>query len=136
MKEKIIDIQPGEACPGDELMSLYRKKPEELRKHVLFSQSSIDFFKSMADVVDKKGRILTFFWDTIPEEELPSLKIKLQKKGKNYELIYLKEKVTFEERQNEFKGRVTLNINQSKLRKQKPGKILLRKKEIEKEREQ
>lgn len=80
----------------------------------------------------KSGRILTFFWDTIPEEGLPSLKIKLQKKGKNYELIYLKEKVTFEERQNEFKGRVTLNINQSKLKEQKPGKVLLRKKENKK----
>ena len=31
-KNKIIDIQETEACPGDELMKTYRKNPEELRE--------------------------------------------------------------------------------------------------------
>ncbi len=130
-KSKIIDIQETEACPGDELMRLYRKNPEELRKNVLFSQTSIDFFKSMADVMEKHKRILTFFWNAIPEKRLPSLKIKLQKKGKYYQLIYLKEKVNYTERQNEFKGRVTLNINQSKLKKLRKGNTIINKKELE-----
>lgn len=130
-KTKIIDIQETDACPGDELMRLYRKHPEELRKNVLFSQTSIDFFKSMADVMEKDKRILTFFWNAIPEAGLPSLKIKCKKKGKQYELIYLKEKVNYIERQNEFKGRVTLNINQSKLKKLRKGNTIINKKEIE-----
>lgn len=130
-KSKIIDIQETEACPGDELMRLYRKNPEELGKNVLFSQTSIDFFKSMADVMEKDKRILTFFWNAIPEERLPSLKIKVQKKGKHYQLIYLKEKVNYTERQNEFKGRVTLNINQSKLKKFRKGNTIINKKEME-----
>lgn len=130
-KSKIIDIQETEACPGDELMRLYRKNPEELRKNVLFSQTSIDFFKSMADVMEKDKRILTFFWNAIPEKRLPSLKIKVQKKGKYYQLIYLKEKVDYTERQNEFKGRVTLNINESKLKNLQKGNVIINKKEME-----
>lgn len=43
-KDKLIDIQETEACPGDELMKLYRRNPEELRKNVFFSKTSIKFF--------------------------------------------------------------------------------------------
>lgn len=130
-KNKIVNIDNIEACPGDELMRLYREHPEELRENVLFSQTSIEFFKSMADVIEKDKRILTFFWNPVVEEGLPSLKIKVQKKGKIYELMYLKEKVSYKERQNEFKGRVTLNINHSKLKKSKKGNIIFTKKEME-----
>lgn len=130
-KNKIIDIQETEACPGDELMKTYRKNPEELRRNVLFSQTSIDFFKEMADIMEKDKRILTFFWNAIPEKGLPSLKIKAQKKGKHYQLIYLKEKVNYTERQNEFKGRVTLNINESKLKNLRKGNVIINKKEME-----
>lgn len=118
-KNKIFGINQKEDCPGDALMKLYRNHIDELRKNVLFSKSSIDFFKKMADVVEKEKRILTFYWRALPEEDLPSLKIKVQKKGKQYELIYLKEKVNYQERQNDFQGRVTLNINHSNLRKLK-----------------
>ena len=130
-KDKIFTVEGIEDCPGDALMKLYRTNTEELRKNVLFSQTSIDFFKSMADVMEKHKRILTFFWNAIPEKRLPSLKIKLQKKGKYYQLIYLKEKVNYTERQNEFKGRVTLNINQSKLKKLRKGNTIINKKELE-----
>lgn len=132
-KNKIFGINQKEDCPGDALMKLYRNHIDELRKNVLFSKSSIDFFKKMADVVEKEKRILTFYWRALPEEDLPSLKIKVQKKGKQYELIYLKEKVNYQERQNDFQGRVTLNINHSNLRKFKKGNIIIDKKE-EKER--
>ncbi len=118
-KNKIFGINQKEDCPGDALMKLYRNHIDELRKNVLFSKSSIDFFKKMADVVEKEKRILTFYWRALPEEDLPSLKIKVQKKDKQYELIYLKEKVNYQERQNDFQGRVTLNINHSNLRKLK-----------------
>ncbi len=130
-KNKILDIQETEACPGDELMKRYRKNPEQLRKNVLFSQTSIDFFKAMADIVEKDKRILTFYWNPIVEEDLPSLKIKVQKEGKEYKLMYLKEKVNYSERQEEFKGRVTLNINQSNLKKLPKGNIIINKKEME-----
>lgn len=130
-KNKIFNIDNIETCPADELMRLFREHPEELREKVLFSQTSIEFFKSMADIIEKDKRILTFFWDSVAEEGLPSLKIKVQKKGKLYELMYLKEKVSCKERKNEFKGRVTLNINQSKLKKSKKGNIILNKKEME-----
>ncbi len=132
-KNKIFGINQKEDCPGDALMKLYRNHIDELRKNVLFSKSSIDFFKKMADVVEKEKRILTFYWRALPEEDLPSLKIKVQKKDKQYELIYLKEKVNYQERQNDFQGRVTLNINHSNLRKFKKGNIIIDKKE-EKER--
>lgn len=130
-KNKIINIQETETCPGDQLMKLYRKHPEQLRANVLFSQTSIDFFKSMADVIEKERKILTFFWNPVVEEDLPSLKIKVQKEGKNYKLMYLKEKVTYKEKQNEFKGRETLNINQSKLKKLPKGTVTINKKEME-----
>ncbi len=132
-KNKIFGINQKEDCPGDALMKLYRNHIDELRKNVLFSKSSIDFFKKMADVVEKEKRILTFYWRALPEEDLPSLKIKVQKKDKQYELIYLKEKVNYQERQNDFQGKVTLNINHSNLRKFKKGNIIIDKKE-EKER--
>ena len=132
-KNKIFGINQEEDCPGDALMKLYRNHIDELRKNVLFSKSSIDFFKKMADVVEKEKRILTFYWRALPEEDLPSLKIKVQKKDKQYELIYLKEKVNYQERQNDFQGKVTLNINHSNLRKFKKGNIIIDKKE-EKER--
>jgi hypothetical protein len=130
-KDKLIDIQEMEACPGDELMKLYRRNPEELRKNVFFSKTSIKFFKSMADIVVEDKRIITFFWNSIPEEELPSLKIKVQKEKEKYRLLYLKEKVNYEERKNEFKGRLTLNINQSNLRKLSKGNVIINKKEME-----
>lgn len=130
-KNKIINIQETETCPGDQLMKLYRKHPEQLRANVLFSQTSIDFFKSMADITEKEKRILTFFWNPVVEEDLPSLKIKVQKEGKNYKLMYLKEKVTYKEKQNEFKGRETLNINQSELKKLLKGTVIINKKEME-----
>lgn len=130
-KDKLIDIQETEACPGDELMKLYRRNPEELRKNVFFSKTSIKFFKSMADIVVEDKRIITFFWNSIPEEELPSLKIKVQKEKEKYRLLYLKEKVNYEERKNEFKGRLTLNINQSNLRKISKGNVIINKKEME-----
>lgn len=130
-KDKLIDIQETEACPGDELMKLYRRNPEELRKNVFFSKTSIKFFKSMADIVVEDKRMITFFWNSIPEEELPSLKIKVQKEKEKYRLLYLKEKVNYEERQNEFKGRLTLNINQSNLRKLSKGNVIINKKEME-----
>lgn len=130
-KNKIINIQETEDCPGDKLMKLYREHPEELRGNVLFSQTSIDFFINMADTVEKCKRILTFFWYPAIEEGLPSLKIKVQKKGNQYELMYLKEKVNYKERQNEFKGRITLNINQSRLKKLQKGTVVLNKKERE-----
>lgn len=130
-KNKIINIQETETCPGDQLMKLYRKHPEQLRANVLFSQTSIDFFKNMADVIEKERRILTFFWNPVVEEDLPSLKIKVQKEGKSYKLMYLKEKVTYKEKQNEFKGRETLNINQSKLKKLPKGTVTINKKEME-----
>ncbi len=134
-KDKIFTVEGIEDCPGDALMKLYRTNTEELRKNVLFSQTSIDFFKSMADVVEKDKRILTFYWAPIIEEGLPSLKIKVQKKGRNYELIYLKEKVTYKERQNEFEDRITLNLNKSVLKKvSSNGTIILNKKEKEMER--
>lgn len=60
-KDKLIDIQEMEACPGDELMKLYRRNPEELRKNVFFSKTSIKFFKSMADIVVEDKRMITFF---------------------------------------------------------------------------
>ena len=132
-KNKIFGINQKEDCPGDALMKLYRNHIDELRKNVLFSKSSIDFFKKMADVVEKEKRILTFYWRALPEEDLPSLKIKVQKKDKQYELIYLKEKVNYQERQNDFQGKVTLNINHSNLRNFKKGNIIIDKKE-EKER--
>ncbi len=130
-KDKLIDIQETEACPGDELMRLYRKNPEELRKNVFFSKTSINFFKSMADIVQEDKRIITFFWNSIPEEELPSLKIKVQREKEKYRLLYLKEKVNYKERQNEFKGRVTLNINQSNLKNLAKGNVIINKKERE-----
>lgn len=130
-KDKLIDIQETEACPGDELMKLYRRNPEELRKNVFFSKTSIKFFKSMADIVVEDKRMITFFWNSIPEEELPSLKIKVQKEKEKYRLLYLKEKVNYEERKNEFKGRLTLNINQSNLRKLSKGNVIINKKEME-----
>lgn len=130
-KDKLIDIQETEACPGDELMKLYRRNPEELRKNVFFSKTSIKFFKSMADIVVEDKRMITFFWNSIPEEELPSLKIKVQKEKEKYRLLYLKEKVNYEERKNEFKGRLTLNINQSNLRKISKGNVIINKKEME-----
>lgn len=130
-KDKLIDIQEMEACPGDELMKLYRRNPEELRKNVFFSKTSIKFFKSMADIVVEDKRMITFFWNSIPEEELPSLKIKVQKEKEKYRLLYLKEKVNYEERKNEFKGRLTLNINQSNLRKLSKGNVIINKKEME-----
>lgn len=130
-KNKLIDIQEAEACPGDELMKRYRRNPEELRKNVFFSKTSIKFFKNMADVVEEDKRIITFFWDAIPEENLPSLKIKVQREREKYRLLYLKEKVNYEERQNEFKGRVTLNMNQSNLRKLSKGNVIINKKEME-----
>lgn len=130
-KDKILNICETEACPGDELMKQYRKNPEQLRKNVLFSQTSIDFFKTMADIVEKDKRILTFYWNPIVEEGLPSLKIKVQKEGKEYKLMYLKEKVNYSERQKEFKGKVTLNINQSKLKKLPKGTIIINKEEME-----
>lgn len=130
-KNKIVDIQETETCPADMLMKLYRKNPKELRKNVLFSKTSINFFKNMADVVEIDKRIVTFFWNPSVEEDLPSLKIKLQKQGKEYRLIYLKEKVNYSERQKEFKGRMTLNINQSKLRKLQEGRVIINKKEVE-----
>lgn len=130
-KNKILDVQETEACPGDALMRLYRRQPEELRRNVLFSQMSIDFFKRMADVIEKDKRNITFFWNPVIEEGLPSLKIKVRKERNNYKLIYLKEKVTYKERQNEFKNRETLNINQSKLKKFKKGNIIINKKEME-----
>ena len=120
-KDKLIDIQETEACPGDELMKLYRRNPEELRKNVFFSKTSIKFFKSMADIVVEDKRMITFFWNSIPEEELPSLKIKVQKEKEKYRLLYL----------NEFKGRLTLNINQSNLRKISKGNVIINKKEME-----
>lgn len=131
-KIKYINVLEEDACPGDELMKLYRDNPEELRKNVLFSQTSIDFFKRMADVVERDKRITTFFWSPIMEENIPSLKIKVQKEGKQYRLLYLKEKVTYKERQNEFKGRVTLNINQSKLKKKSQKGTVIFKKENDK----
>ncbi len=131
-KNKIVSIQETDTCPGDELMRLYRENPEELRKNVLFSQTSIDFFKSMADVVEKDKRMITFFWNPVIEEGLPSLKIKVQKEGKQYRLMYLKEKINYQERRKEFKGRMTLNINQGKLKKLQKGTIVFNKKEREK----
>ena len=89
-KDKLIDIQEMEACPGDKLMKLYRRNPEELRKNVFFSKTSIKFFKSMADIVVEDKRMITFFWNSIPEEELPSLKIKVLKEKEKYRLLYLK----------------------------------------------
>ena len=130
-KDKLIDIQEMEACPGDKLMKLYGRNPEELRKNVFFSKTSIKFFKSMADIVVEDKRMITFFWNSIPEEELPSLKIKVQKEKEKYRLLYLKEKVNYEERKNEFKGRLTLNINQSNLRKLSKGNVIINKKEME-----
>lgn len=130
-KDKLIDIQETEACPGDELMRLYRKNPEKLRKNVFFSKTSINFFKSMADIVQEDKRIITFFWNSIPEEELPSLKIKVQREKEKYRLLYLKEKVNYKERQSEFKGRLTLNINQSNLKNLTKGNVIINKKERE-----
>lgn len=130
-KNKIVDICETKACPADKLMYLYRKNSQELKRNILFSKTSIKFFKNMADVVEVDKRIVTFFWNPCVEEELPSLKLKLQKEGNEYRLIYLKEKVNYSERQNEFKGRITLNINQSKLRKLQKGRVILNKKEIE-----
>lgn len=130
-KDKIMDIRNIDDCPGDELMKLYRNHPEELKKNILFSQTSINFFKSMADIVEKDKRIIVFFWNPVIEEGLPSLKIKVQKEGKAYRLLYLKEKVNYKERQNEFKGKVTLNINQSKLKKLPKGNLIINKKERE-----
>ena len=123
---RIIDVESGdENCPADALMIDFRKKAnlgkETYSKNIEFSETCIDFFRKMADIVEEYEKNIKFRWYEIEEEELPPLIVKIRKNKGRYYLQYLKE--LGEEK--------TLIKGKQRKGKNKNGKILIEKEEEE-----
>lgn len=83
-------------CSADRLMADFRKKVKSGNKksyarHVDISETSINFWREHADIIEENEDNITFYWEEIEEEELPPLKIKIRKVKGDYMLSYLKE---------------------------------------------
>lgn len=83
-------------CSADRLMADFRKKVKNGNKksyarHVDISETSINFWREHADIIEENDDSITFYWEEIEEEKLPPLKIKIRKVKGNYMLSYLKE---------------------------------------------
>ena len=124
--KKIIELEAGdESCPADALMLDFRKRAnlgkKAYSKNIEFSDTCIDFFRKMADIVEEYEKNIMFRWYAIEEEELPPLIVKIRKYKGRYYLQYLKE---LGEEKTVIKGRQRKGKN-------KNGKILIEKEEEE-----
>ena len=94
-KKELIDVKSGdENCPADALMADFRKRANSVEKYpkdIEFSESSIDFFRKMADIVEETEGNIKFGWYEMLEKELPALIVKIRKNNGKYYLQYLKE---------------------------------------------
>lgn len=96
MRKNIINVAPGkEDCPADALMTDFRKRAngnrEEYSRNIEFSESCIEFFREMADIVEESEKNIQFRWYEIEDENLPPLIVKIRKSEGKYYLQYLKE---------------------------------------------
>jgi len=93
---RIINVESGdENCPADALMIDFRKRAilgkDKYSKNIEFSETCIDFFRKMADIVEEYDKNIKFRWYEIEEEELPPLVVNIRKNKGRYYLQYLKE---------------------------------------------
>lgn len=79
-------------CPADLFMDLYKDngKPPDT---VTLSKNAINFFKNEADLIVVHGRYIKFSWDE--DEKFPELRLRVVKKGSDYQLLWLNEKKSF-----------------------------------------
>ena len=93
---KIINVKEGEEnCPADALMKDFRTRcigNNKYPKNIEFSESCINFFREMADIVEETENNIIFKWNEIKEEEdLPPLIVKIRISNGKYYLQFLKE---------------------------------------------
>ena len=91
--KRIIHIEAGDDnCPADALMIDFRKRAnagsKEYSRNIEFSETCIDFFRKMADIVEEHEKNIKFKWYEIEDEELPPLIVKIRKDKGKYCKIY------------------------------------------------
>lgn len=94
MKTRIIYVEAGSECPADVLLADFRKvmtEATDYAKNIEFSESSVQFFRERADIVEETEDNIRLFWDVMPELDLPPLEVKIRKKNGKYSLSYLNE---------------------------------------------
>ncbi len=97
MKNKtyIVEVEYGkDNCPADALMYDFRKRAnntKDYEKNIEFSKECIEFFKTMADIIEESEDNICFKWDEVIEKDLPPLIVKVRKLNGKYILQYLKE---------------------------------------------
>ena len=93
----IIVDSTEENCPADALLYDFRKHLKEKKqvskypKKIEIGQNVIKYWKAHADYYEENDNNIVFLWDSIPEEDLPPLKIKIFKEKDKWLLLYLKE---------------------------------------------
>ncbi len=94
-RNETLYVKPGEDnCPADALMMDFRKKINNTKKYsnnIEFSKNSVEFFRTMANIIEESEENIKFYWHEVLEENLPPLIVKLRKSKERYYLQYLKE---------------------------------------------
>lgn len=94
-RNEILYVKPdADNCPADALMMDFRKKinnTTKYSKNIEFSKNSVEFFRTMANIIEESEENIKFYWHEVIEKNLPPLIVKLRKSKERYYLQYLKE---------------------------------------------